>query len=383
MKSLFPKIVLLCLGLLLACSGQASIPSATPPSMPTPALEPTAVPPPAGASGKIDLPRDEGIHLAPVEWWYFNGHLEDGEGNQYSYHFVNFVTVTPDGLMPQLLQLGWADHSQDRYITDEKPTLAAVLEKTRGDFDFHLGGWAMSGDGSDYRLAFDTDDYAIRLAAVSRKPAVLHQKTGLVDLGQAGKTFYYSRTRLDVSGTLTHGGTTKGVTGQAWMDHQWGDFSVIPVGWDWTSIQLDDGAELMLSLVWDAETKKPITNYGTYIPRSDQAGPQTIGFPSPIHLSTDDIQWSHLAEWTSPATGVRYPMDWELTVDSLALALNLTPRLEGSEFADSLYAPTAYWEGAVTVMGTRGGEAIKGRGFVELVGYEQRPRPGSGSGSDN
>ena len=76
-------------------------------------------------------------------------------------------------------------------------------------------------------------------------------------------------------------------------------------------------------------------------------------------------------------------MSWELTVDSLALALTLTPRLEDSEFADSLYAPAAYWEGAVTVMGTRDGEAIKGRGFVELVGYEQRPRPGSGSGSDN
>ena len=190
-----------------------------------------------------------------------------------------------------------------------------------------------------------------------------------MDLGRAGKTYYYSRTRLVVSGTLVHDGTTKEVAGLAWMDHQWGDFSVLPVGWDWTSIQLDDGAELMVSLVWDANNRQPINNYGTYVPASAQVD----GPVSAIHLSGDDIQWAATGRWTSPATDVKYPMGWKLKVDSLALELILTPGRKDSEFADSLFAPAAYWEGAVTVTGSRKGQPITGRGFVEMVGYDQRP----------
>jgi predicted secreted hydrolase len=354
---LFPKIIPFCLALLIACSGPTPVPTIDP----TPTPKSTALHLPL-AEG-ITLPRDEGIHLAPVEWWYFNGHLEDGDGNQYSYHFVNFLTVTPEGLTPQLLQLGWADHGQGLSLTDEKPALATSLKKTKGAFAFQLGTWAMAGDGSDYRIAFDTGGYALQLTAASRKPAALHQGSGLVDLGRAGQTYYYSRTRLEVSGTLIHAGNTKKVSGLAWMDHQWGDFSVMPVGWDWTSVQLDDGAELMVSMVWDANDKHPINGYGTYIPASSPAG----------HLTAADIQWSANGSWSSPATGAKYPLGWELKVESLSLDLNLTPVIEDSEFGDSLYAPAAYWEGAVTVSGTRDGEPVNGRGFVELVGYAQGP----------
>lgn len=378
MRFLLPKVMVLCLGLLIACSGPAAAPTATP--IPISTVEPTAAPPPANLVGKIALPGDEGIHLAPVEWWYFNGHLEDGDGNQYSYHFVNFVTVTPGGLIPQLFQLGWADHHRDLHLTDEKPALANGLEKTSGNFDFRLDGWAMAGNGSDYRLAFNTGDYALELEAASQKPAALHQGTGLVDLGLAGKTYYYSRTRLEVNGTLVHDGTTKEVSGQAWMDHQWGDFSVVPVGWDWTSIQMDDGAELMVSLVWDATDKRPIINYGTYIPGSAQGGPQTNELASTIHLSADMFQWTPTGSWTSPATGVEYPLGWRLNVDSLGLELTLAPRRDNSEFAGSLFVPAAYWEGAVKVTGTREGEPITGRGFVELVGYDRSVPAGPGLG---
>jgi predicted secreted hydrolase len=35
---------------------------------------------------------------------------------------------------------------------------------------------------------------------------------------------------------------TRRWSGQAWFDHQWGDFRVDRfVGWDWFALQLDDG----------------------------------------------------------------------------------------------------------------------------------------------
>ena len=70
-----------------------------------------------------------------------------------------------------------------------------------------IAGWRMSGDSQTYHLSFQIGDYSVELEADSRKPAVLHHDTGLVDLGIAGKTYYYSRTDLETSGTVSVSGT--------------------------------------------------------------------------------------------------------------------------------------------------------------------------------
>ena len=65
-------------------------------------------------------------------------------------------------------------------------------------------------------------------------------------------------------------------------------------------------------------------------------------------------------------------MGWEFSVGSLGLDLALTPVQQNAEFFGSRYVPAAYREGAVSVEGTRGGTAVTGKGFVELVGYDPR-----------
>ncbi len=55
------------------------------------------------------------------------------------------------------------------------------------------------------------------------------------------------------------------MTGSAWFDHQWGDFiSVGGGGWDWFAVNLDDGTDLTLSLVRDADGTYPLI-YGTVV----------------------------------------------------------------------------------------------------------------------
>ena len=49
----------------------------------------------------------------------------------------------------------------------------------------------------------------------------------------------------------------------------------------------------------------------------------------------------------------------------LDLELNIDPVLPDQE----LDASVRYWEGAVDVNGRRAGEAVEGRGYVELTGY--------------
>ena len=68
---------------------------------------------------------------------------------------------------------------------------------------------------------------------------------------------------MELTGTLTFHGRTLGVKGEAWFDHQWGDFIAVGGGgWDWFAVNLDDGTDLTLSLVRDADGTYPLI-YGT------------------------------------------------------------------------------------------------------------------------
>ena len=314
----------------------------------------------------INLPADEGAHPASIEWWYFNGHLTDGLAREYSFHFVTFqigINQTGGNFSPagQLLQLSWGDHTKQVFVTGEKVSLETPAA-TPGSFDIDLAGWKMAGDGTDYVLAFDTGGYAVSLNALSLKPAVFHQKTGFVNLGPAGDTFYYTRPRLELSGTLTIDGVSRPVGGSGWMDHQWGRFISRQVGWDWMSLQMDDGSELMAVLVWDPEGRQPFTSYGTFI-----AADGTVR-----HLLEGEIILTPTGSWTSPSTSIVYPMGWELRVEPLALELALTPAQQNAEYPKSRYGPPGYWEGAVSLAGALDGSPVTGKGFMELVGYMSR-----------
>jgi len=321
----------------------------------------------AGADGGqaplINLPADEGAHPAGIEWWYFNGHLTDDLARDYSFHFVTFqIGANQTGgdisRAGQLLQLSWGDHANQVFLTGEKVSLETP-DATPGSFAVDLSGWQMAGDGKEYVLAFDTGGYSVSLKALSLKPAAFHQRTGFVNLGPAGGTFYYTRPRLELSGTLTVDGVPRPVAGTGWMDHQWGEFVSRQVGWDWLSLQMDDGSELMAFLVWDPEGHQPFTSYGTFI-----ATDGTVR-----HLLEGEVALTPTGSWTSPSTNVVYPMGWELRVEALSLELALTPAQRDSEYPRSRYGPPSYWEGAVSLAGALDGSPVAGKGFVELVGY--------------
>ncbi|PKB70429.1 MAG: hypothetical protein BZY87_10715 [SAR202 cluster bacterium Io17-Chloro-G6] len=344
------SVLVLCAALILAaaCGGAA-----------TPITETAAQP-------LVSLPADEAPHDATIEWWYFNGLLTDDRGREYSYHYVTFQSAATRTAVPRLLQASLGDHTAGEHLTGEKVLLSALDESATG-IDVSVGGWSMNGNGGTYNLVFDLAEYSLDLNAVSTKPPVLHQGNGLVSLGPVGDTYYYTRPRLDLAGTMTINGEARPVTGVAWMDHQWGDVEGRRVGWDWVSLQLDDATDLMVVLVWDPSDRTPIARYGTLILAN---GPALI-------LAQDDVSIMSHTTWTSPATRVTYPSGWTVTSPSLDLNLVLEPVLLDSEFAGSRYTPAAYWEGEVRATGTSQGRSVSGRGFVELVGYDPRQLGGA------
>jgi predicted secreted hydrolase len=71
--------------------------------------------------------------------------------------------------------------------------------------------------------------------------------------------------------------------------------------------------------------------------------------------------------WRSPHSGAEYPASWIVNVPSLDLTLQIQPLLSDQELNLSFI----YWEGAVQISGTRGGQSVTGFGYVELTGYGQ------------
>jgi predicted secreted hydrolase len=82
-------------------------------------------------------------------------------------------------------------------------------------------------------------------------------------------------------------------------------------------------------------------------------------------LDADDVELAVTREWLSPATRVRYPVDWRVDLPDQALELEVRPRLDGQE----IDLTVRYWEGAVEVSGLAAGRPIGGVGYLELAGY--------------
>ena len=201
--------------------------------------------------------------------------------------------------------------------------------------------------------------FGIQLRLAPLAPQALHGGDGWIDFGAAGGSYYYSRTRMAASGTIVVDGARLAVTGTAWFDHQWGDFIAVGGGgWDWFAISLDDGTDLMLSLVRSADGTNPLV-YGTLVLPDGTSRP----------VARAEITVDALGHWTSARTGAIYPSGWRVRVSGAGLDLTVVPTVRDQELDTRATTGVVYWEGSETVTGTRSGRPVTGKGYVELTGY--------------
>ena len=308
----------------------------------------------------VELPKDSLHHNTPIEWWYFNGHLTDSEGNQFSYHFTVFQTEQDlDGSYPQLFHLSWHDH-QTRNVYHSEKTFQQYGELPKDYINFRVAAWQMTETEEQFILYFDIPDSTIELYLNKTKQPILHDGTGFVDMKEAGQTYYYTYSSLQASGKITSANKQVAISGTSWMDHQWGDFlDNQSIGWDWFSLHLDNNQELMIAYVRNSDTQNYITSYGTFI---DEAGNST-------HLDPEDFILESSEYWFSKASSSKYPIKWNLHVTDLDLKLEITAVTPDSEFFPESQSVTPYWEGSTLINGSYDDLPVSGYGFMELVGY--------------
>ena len=304
----------------------------------------------ASDTSSVSLPKDDAPHQAQMEWWYYNGYLTTESGQQYSFHYTVFLV---NGLTTHIVShVSLNDHEHEQHYTDQKRTTSVSNIDTVSRFDFALGDWVMEGgDGVD-QLKVVSSDFSFNLNLTSTIPPVLHGSNGIISLDRAGSSYYYSRTRMAVSGSLKIGKKFQTVKGIAWFDHQWGDFSTVQLSWDWFSLQLKDGADLMIYQLRD-KSNKPILYTGSIT----QNGVTEL-------LQNTDFTIKPGTNWLSKKTGIAYPVEWTIKIPNRNVAITTKAVLENSEFDASLTTYNVYWEGAVKVQGSHAGQ-----GFMELSGY--------------
>jgi predicted secreted hydrolase len=148
------------------------------------------------------------------------------------------------------------------------------------------------------------------------------------------------------------------VSGESWMDKEFGSNQLTEnqVGWDWFSLRLEDGQEVMLYLLRNREGDTDFTRTTVVSPGG-----------TPRFLTGNSWELSVLDTWRSPETGAEYPVVWriESTVDGLTLIV--TAEVRNQENNSRLIPNLFYWEGSVRVTDPSG--RLVGRGYAELTGY--------------
>jgi predicted secreted hydrolase len=329
----------------------------------------------ATAIREYRLPADHGPHLEyQTEWWYYTGNLTAAGGRRFGFQLTFFRRgLAPggpaDGLGLATHQIYFAhlavtDVGARAHVFAERWSRGAgELAGARGTpFTVWLEDWraeATDIEGRSVRLVAADGELLLDLEVEARKPLVLHGDRGLSPKSDepGSASHYVGYTRLAARGRLAVDGRAVAVSGEAWFDHEWSTSPLGPgaVGWDWFSLQLDDGRELMYFQIRNEDDRIETVSSGTLIDRDGG----TRRLPSPR------VSLAILDRWTSPKTGATYPARWRLHVPGEGLDLVVDPWIPDQEMRTSF----VYWEGAVRVTGTDDGQPLSGHGYVELTGY--------------
>jgi predicted secreted hydrolase len=315
----------------------------------------------------ITFPQDLGEHRDyRAEWWYYTGNLSDASGQRFGFQLTFFRRAITPNLPARSSE--WATHQV--YFAH-----FTITDVAGGTFNFHerysrgspelagaqslpyrvwIDDWsAQEVEPGQVRLQAKEGNFALNLLLQQAKPPVLHGNQGLSQKSEepGNANYYYSLTNNPSQGTVTTPRGTFEVTGNSWKDHEWGTSDLGPeaVGWDWYSLQLEDGREVMYFHIRREDGGVEPVSSGTLVNVDGTTR----------HLAKEDVQIKILDQWASQS-GATYPAEWQLSIPSEGIDLHIKPLLAQQE----LQVAFTYWEGAVRLEGTQ-----TGYGYIEMTGY--------------
>jgi predicted secreted hydrolase len=269
-------------------------------------------------------------------------------------------------------------------ITDESKKKFQYLEKiSRGSlgeagaipykpgektFRIWIEDWSVEGKGprvQNHSLIAGSKNIGVELLLTPEKNPIIHGQNGISQKaeGEGYASHYYSLPRLKTDGKIFLQNKEIPVQGISWMDHEFGSTQLreYQVGWDWFSLQLDKGMELMLYHIRQKDGNSDPYSSGTIVFRDGTYH----------HLPRKEFQIEVLKQWKSQKSGAIYPSKWKIKIPGYQMELTLSPMVKDQELITKESTRVTYWEGSVKVEGKYQGDPIKGMGYVELTGYAE------------
>jgi predicted secreted hydrolase len=324
------------------------------------------------------FPKDHGSHPEfRTEWWYFTGNLTDTSKKSFGYQLTFFrqgvLYQAKDPNHPwairdvYLAHFTLTDIAADQFWYADRasrkgPGLSGAAED---GMDIWLLNWLAKMEGNKIKLEARHQNMELSLVLTPRKPLVFHGQNGLSQKGpmEGQASYYFSYTDLEVKGVIKTPVSQASirVDGISWFDHEFGSNQLTPnqVGWDWFSLHLSDGQDLMIYFLRRKDGSFESSSSGTLVKRSGEG----------IHLKLSDINVEVLGYWKSPKSGGRYPSRWRIKVPSARIEIEIGSLVPSQELLTEGSTGVIYWEGAVAGKGTSAGRPITAEGYVELTGY--------------
>src|SRR5471030_1269279 len=306
----------------------------------------------------FSFPADHGPHDGfRIEWWYVTANLKDDQGHEFGVQWTLFrsaLKATPEvpGWSNQTILLGHAavtsatvHHAAERYARGGVGQAGVSV----APFNAWIDDWRFSGPLADMQLSARDKGFSYQLRLTSSKPLVLQGKQGFSQKSEQGQaSYYYSQPFFQTEGNVSIDGKTYRVSGPAWLDREWSSqpLSASQTGWDWFSVHLDNGEQVMLFRLRQKNGAPYIT--GTWIAADG----------STQLLNDKDIRLGPLD--TTQVAGHSMPTRWSVKIPGKGLDITVAA-LNPRAWMD-LQIP--YWEGPVTLSGSHGGT-----GYLEMTGY--------------
>jgi predicted secreted hydrolase len=340
----------------------------------------------ATAGYTFEFPRDHASHPEfKLEWWYYTGNVQTAEGRRFGYQVTFFrVGVDPKPDNPSrwavrdlfMTHLAVSDPQKARYRFDERLTRGGpgLAGADTGRYRVWNEDWSAqltaagdrSGAGSSphvHEIRAVSGRSGVELVLSEGKPPVINGIDGISQKGaMAGNaSHYYSLTRMPTRGTIIIDGERFAVTGESWMDHEFGTsfLEKEQQGWDWLSMQLSDGRELMLYQLRRGDGSRDPRSSGTLVERDGRT----------THLTADDFTLRPAGRTYRAASGAVYPVRWSIAVPKARITLDVTTPMDNQELSTEA-AGISYWEGMIDVQGRSGAAPISGQGYLEMTGYK-------------
>ncbi|MVV49197.1 iron ABC transporter permease [Pseudomonas sp. PB120] len=310
----------------------------------------------------FSFPADHGAHDGfRIEWWYVTANLKDEQGREFGVQWTLFrsaLKATPEvaGWGNQTIWLGHAavtsetvHHAAERYARGGVGQAGVSVQP----FNAWIDDWQFSSQDSaaldDLQLSARDKGFSYQLRLTSIRPLVLQGDKGFSQKSEQGQaSYYYSQPFFQARGTLEIDGQAYQVSGPAWLDREWSSqpLTANQTGWDWFSLHLDSGEQIMLYRMRQKNGEPYLT--GTWI---DAQGQTQELHGADIRLTPHD---------TATVAGRSMPVRWSIQIPGKHLDITLDA-LNPKAWMN-LRIP--YWEGPVRLSGSHAGQ-----GYLEMTGY--------------